>query len=232
MELLSIRIFDILASLSALLLLSPLFGIIMLLIKIEDRGPVFFSQKRIGFMGRPFRILKFRSMVVDAEKTGNGHYIEGSRDARITRIGGFLRRTSLDELTQLINIAGGRMSLVGPRPGLDMHVRQYTGRQKGRLTVKPGLTGWAQINGRNSLSWPERIEHDLWYIQHQSLLLNLSIILKTIPALIKPEGLYASREKFDFPSPSPPSPSPAAGRIEREHKTPVRMKSSEHSLAG
>jgi len=192
------RFFDIAASAAALVVLSPIMLAVAASIKLEDGGPVFYLQERIGYMGRRFRLIKFRSMVVNAEKLGAGLYIDGENDSRITRVGRFIRRWSIDELPQLFNVLKGDMSLIGPRPGMPFHLAQYTPRQKMRLFVKPGITGWAQINGRNSLSWPERIELDLWYIEHRSLWLNLKILLRTIPAVVNPRGLYAEREKFLF----------------------------------
>ncbi len=192
------RFFDIAASAAALVVLSPIMLAVAASIKLEDGGPVFYLQERIGYMGRRFRLIKFRSMVVNAEKLGAGLYIDGENDSRITRVGRFIRRWSIDELPQLFNVLKGDMSLIGPRPGMPFHLAQYTPRQKMRLLVKPGITGWAQINGRNSLSWPERIELDLWYIEHRSLWLNLKILLRTIPAVVNPRGLYAEREKFLF----------------------------------
>ncbi len=182
----------------SVLLLFPLFAAIMIAIKLDDGGPVFFVQERVGLDGKKFRILKFRSMVTGASDMADGHYINGQNDGRITLVGRLLRKSSLDELPQLINILKGEMSLVGPRPGMPFHMAEYTPRQMKRLQVKPGLTGWAQVNGRNSLSWPERIELDLWYIEHRSMLLNAKVILRTIPAILRPEGLYASKEKFCF----------------------------------
>lgn len=192
------RFLDIALSSVALVLLSPLLLIVAVMIKLEDGGPVFYLQERAGYKGKPFRLIKFRSMIVNAERTGAGLYIEGENDKRITRTGRFIRRWSIDELPQLINVLRGDMSLVGPRPGMPFHLEQYTPSQKRRLLVKPGITGWAQINGRNSLSWPERIELDLWYLDHRSLSLNLKILLRTIPEVLRPRGLYAEREKFLF----------------------------------
>ena len=151
--------------------------VVALLIKLEDRGPVFYIQERIGHMGKLFRLIKFRSMVVGADRLGAGLYIDGENDRRITKVGRFIRKWSIDELPQLVNVLKGDMSIVGPRPGMPFHLKEYTHRQKRRLLVKPGITGWAQINGRNSLSWPERIELDLWYVEHRSLMLNLKIML-------------------------------------------------------
>jgi len=193
-----LRIFDIILSFAAILILLPLMGIIALLIKFEDGGPVLYIQERVGYLGKRFRLIKFRSMVKNAEKIGSGLYIDGENDPRITAIGKFLRRWSLDELPQLLNVIKGDMSLVGPRPGMPFQLKEYTERQKKRLLVKPGVTGWAQINGRNSLSWPERIELDLWYIKYRSIPLYFKILLKTIPAVINPRGLYGEREKYLF----------------------------------
>ncbi len=192
----SIRFFDILSSGIAIAILLPFLAAVAAAIRIEDGGPVFFRQERAGLGNGRFRIFKFRSMAAGAENIGTGLFIDGENDSRITRVGRFLRRTSIDELPQLLNIFRGEMSVVGPRPGMPSHVLDYSERQMRRLDVRPGLTGWAQINGRNSLSWPERIEMDLWYIEHRSLWMNILIILKTIPALIRSGGLYAGREKF------------------------------------
>jgi undecaprenyl phosphate N,N'-diacetylbacillosamine 1-phosphate transferase len=193
-----IRLLDIVLSTIFIIILLPLFSFITAAIKFNDGGPVFFIQERPGLEGNPFRMYKFRSMIVGAENMGAGPYIEGENDSRITKPGRLLRKASLDELPQLFNIIKGEMSLVGPRPGMFYHLKHYTDRQRLRLTVKPGLTGWAQINGRNSLSWPQRIEHDIWFIQNQSLYLYIKIILITFPSLFKKEGIYAERDKFLF----------------------------------
>jgi len=177
----------------ALLVLWPLLLAIALWIKLDSRGPVFFRQTRAGRQGQPFSIFKFRTMVVDAEKSG---YFTAAGDARVTRAGRFLRATSLDELPQLFNILKGEMSIVGPRPTLPYQVEQYTPYQRRRLEMPPGVTGWAQINGRNALSWPERIELDVWYVEHWSLWLDLKILLKTPLVWLKGEGVYAEKEKF------------------------------------
>jgi undecaprenyl phosphate N,N'-diacetylbacillosamine 1-phosphate transferase len=166
------------------------------LIKLDSKGPVFFVQERVGKDGKLFWACKFRTMIEGAVDQGAGFYIEGQDDPRITRIGRLLRSWSLDELPQLINILKGDMSVVGPRPTLPYQVEQYDQFQRRRLEVKPGLTGWAQVHGRNILSWPERIEHDVWYVDNWSLRLDMEIILKTLPALLKREGLYADKDKF------------------------------------
>ncbi|MBN2070592.1 MAG: sugar transferase [Candidatus Krumholzibacteriota bacterium] len=194
----TIRLFDMIVSACALIVLTPLLLLIIAAINIEDSGPIFFIQTRVGIGGRPFNIFKFRTMIDGAEKTGAGLFIDGEDDFRITKTGRFLRKTSLDELPQLINIFIGDMSLVGPRPGMPMHVEEYSRRQMKRLSVLPGLTGWAQINGRNSLTWPQRIELDLSYIENRSFFLNIVIIARTIPSLIRSGGLYGARENFDF----------------------------------
>jgi undecaprenyl phosphate N,N'-diacetylbacillosamine 1-phosphate transferase len=183
------RLLDLAASIPALVLLLPLFLLIFVAIKVEDRGPVFFRQKRVGKDSEQFYILKFRTMVEDAEKKGAGIFVE-KEDPRITGVGRFLRHTSLDELPQLINILKGEMSLIGPRPTLAYQVDNYDERQMQRLSVKPGVTGWAQVNGRSSLSWPERIELDLWYIDNWSLWLDFLILLKTFRVVLQKSNLY------------------------------------------
>ena len=172
-----------------LVLLAPLLAVVSICIKIDTRGPVFYRQTRVGRNGRPFSICKFRSMVVDSEKLGLGAAV-AKGDERVTRIGAPLRMTSLDELPQLINVVRGEMSLVGPRPTVPEQVAEYTGRQIRRLEVAPGLTGWAQVNGRNSLSWADRIELDLWYVDHWSIWLDLRILARTPRALANQEGVY------------------------------------------
>jgi len=183
------RAIDLLGSLTGLLITSPLLLGVALAIKLDDGGPVFFRQQRAGLKGQAFRIFKFRTMVINAEKQGAGVFVE-EEDPRITRVGKFLRHTSLDELPQLINILRGEMSLVGPRPTLPYQVENYDQRQMRRLDVKPGITGWAQVNGRSALTWPERIELDLWYIENWSLWLDLKIILKTFLVVLKKGNLY------------------------------------------
>ena len=187
------RLVDLLGSLPGLLLISPLLIGVALAIKLDDRGPVFFRQQRAGLKGQTFKIFKFRTMVQNAEKLGAGVFVE-EEDPRITRVGKFLRHSSLDELPQLINIVRGEMSLVGPRPTLPYQVEKYDQRQIRRLDVKPGITGWAQVNGRSALTWPERIELDLWYIDNWSLWLDLKIILKTFLVVLKKGNLYKTAE--------------------------------------
>jgi lipopolysaccharide/colanic/teichoic acid biosynthesis glycosyltransferase len=191
-------ILDRIAAAAALILLLPFFLLIAAAIKIAMPGPVFFRQRRVGRQGREFDLNKFRTMVVGAEQMGLGLLIEKD-DARIPPLGSFLRRWSLDELPQLWNVLKADMSLVGPRPTVPVQVAQYTKRQRRRLEVRPGLTGWAQVNGRNELSWPERIEMDIWYIDHWSLGLDLKILLRTPGLLLKGENVYASDlSKFEI----------------------------------
>lgn len=175
------RFLDVTASFLGLVLLSPLLLTVSILIKIDSRGPVIFRQKRIGRNGKVFGIYKFRSMCVGAEKTGSGVY-SGKGDARVTRIGKILRATSIDELPQLLNILKGEMSFVGPRPPLTYHpwkYEEYTDFQKRMFEVRPGITGWAQVNGRKDVEWHKRIELNVWYVDHMSLLLDIKIMFKT-----------------------------------------------------
>jgi len=175
------RFLDVTASFLGLVLLSPLLLAVSILIKIDSRGPVIFRQTRIGRNGKVFEIYKFRSMCVGAEKTGSGVY-SGKGDARVTRIGKILRATSIDELPQLLNILKGEMSFVGPRPPLTYHpwkYEEYTDFQKRMFEVRPGITGWAQVNGRKDVEWHKRIELNVWYVDHMSLLLDIKIMFMT-----------------------------------------------------
>jgi lipopolysaccharide/colanic/teichoic acid biosynthesis glycosyltransferase len=168
---------------------APVIALLALAIRLESRGHPLYSQLRVGQDGRSFSIYKLRTMVRGAEFTGAGLAIQEGDD-RITRVGTFLRRYSLDELPNLWNVLRGEMSIVGPRPTLQVQVAQYTERQRGRLAVKPGITGWAQVNGRASLPWPERIELDLWYVEHCSLALDLQILARTVRMVLTGHGLY------------------------------------------
>ncbi len=168
---------------------APIVALMALLIRLESPGHPIYTQTRVGRDGRQFQIYKLRTMVRGAEFTGAGLAIQEGDD-RITRMGRLLRRTSLDELPNLWNVVRGEMSIVGPRPTVQVQVDQYTERQRGRLAVKPGLTGWAQINGRASLPWSQRIELDLWYVEHQSLALDLRILSRTWRLVVKGDGLY------------------------------------------
>ncbi len=170
-------------------LTSPVLLIAMLAIRIESPGSPIYRQRRVGKDGEPFEMFKLRTMVADAEFMGDGLAVNRG-DPRITRVGAFLRRFSIDELPNLINIVRGEMVFVGPRPTIQAQVDQYTEHQLRRLEVKPGLTGWAQINGRASLPWAERIELDVWYVDNKSPLLDLKIVLRTIRMLASGHGIY------------------------------------------
>jgi lipopolysaccharide/colanic/teichoic acid biosynthesis glycosyltransferase len=184
------RILDILIASALLVLAAPLLGLAALAIKLESRGPVVYRQRRVGRGGQPFELWKLRTMVPGAETMGAGIYVlEG--DPRITRSGRLLRRFSLDELPNLINVLRGELAIVGPRPTVQEQVDRYTERQRRRLDVKPGITGWAQINGRTSLPWPERIELDVWYVEHRSLRLDIRILARTARMLATGHGLYS-----------------------------------------
>jgi lipopolysaccharide/colanic/teichoic acid biosynthesis glycosyltransferase len=161
-------------------------------IMIESGRPVLFVQSRVGRNGALFSVYKFRTMIQGAVHKGLGTTVAAD-DERITRIGAFLRTWSLDELPQLLNILRGEMSLVGPRPTLDYQVAQYTPFQRRRLEMKPGITGWAQVNGRNALPWARRIELDVWYVDHFSSLLDARILLRTIGVFVRREGLYGPK---------------------------------------
>jgi lipopolysaccharide/colanic/teichoic acid biosynthesis glycosyltransferase len=188
------RPLDLALALVLLVVTAPLLGLAALAIKLESRGPVFYRQRRVGKGGRPFELVKLRTMVPGAETMGAGIYVlEG--DARITRVGRLLRRFSLDELPNLINVIRGELAIVGPRPTVQEQVDRYTERQRRRLEVKPGITGWAQINGRTSLPWPERIELDVWYVEHRSLRLDLRILARTARMLATGHGLYSEELK-------------------------------------
>jgi undecaprenyl phosphate N,N'-diacetylbacillosamine 1-phosphate transferase len=173
----------------------PLFILIALCIKLTSKGSIFFIQKRVGKDGKDFNIFKFRTMVQNAEKIGSGIYTE-ENDPRITKIGRILRKTSLDELPQLINILKGDMSIIGPRPTLRYQVEKYTPYQMQRLRMRPGVTGLAQVNGRNSLPWSKRIEYDIKYVNNYSLWLDFIIILRTIKVVLTAEGVYGKRDEM------------------------------------
>ncbi len=176
------RTLDFIIAGVALIVLSPFLLITAILIKIDSKGPVIFKQERLGKNGIPFKIWKFRSMCVGAEKKGTGVY-SYKGDSRITKVGRIIRATSIDELPQLVNILKGDMALIGPRPALTYHpwpYEQYTEHQKHMFDVLPGVTGWAQVNGRKEVPWPERIELNVWYAKHMSLWLDLKIFFMTI----------------------------------------------------
>jgi lipopolysaccharide/colanic/teichoic acid biosynthesis glycosyltransferase len=184
------RALDVVLAAALLVVTAPLLALAALAIRLESRGPVFYRQLRVGRDGQPFELWKLRTMVPGAESMGAGIYVvEG--DSRITRTGRLLRRFSLDELPNLVNVLRGDMSIVGPRPTVQEQVDRYTDRQRRRLEVRPGITGWAQINGRTSLPWPERIELDVWYVEHRSLRLDLRILARTARMLATGHGLYS-----------------------------------------
>jgi lipopolysaccharide/colanic/teichoic acid biosynthesis glycosyltransferase len=183
------RALDLLIAGAGAILSAPLVALLALAIRIESPGHPIYRQTRVGKDGKLFEIYKLRTMVRGAEFTGAGLAIQEGDD-RITRLGNFVRRYSLDELPNLWNVLRGEMSIVGPRPTLEVQVLQYTEHQRRRLEVKPGITGWAQINGRASLPWSERIELDIWYVEHRSLRLDLKILSRTWRLVTGGQGLY------------------------------------------
>ncbi len=183
------RTIDLVIAGSASVITAPVVALLALAIRLESPGHPIYTQTRAGRDGEPFSIYKLRTMVAGAEFTGAGLAIQEGDD-RITRVGAFLRRYSLDELPNLWNVLRGEMSIVGPRPTLPVQVQQYDERQRGRLAVKPGITGWAQVNGRASLPWPQRIELDLWYVEHRTVALDLRIIARTVRLVLSGHGLY------------------------------------------
>lgn len=198
LQLLIKRILDFIGSLLGLIVLSPLFIIIAILIKLTSEGPVFFKQERLGINGTVFKIVKFRTMVVNAENIGDGIRVKNENDARITGIGKVLRTTSLDELPQLWNVLKGEMSLVGPRPPLTYHpykFEQYSEWQRKRFLMKPGMTGLSQVTVRNSVPWDERIEFDIKYVENFSLLLDIKILIKTLIKIFKKESIYLANSR-------------------------------------
>jgi lipopolysaccharide/colanic/teichoic acid biosynthesis glycosyltransferase len=183
------RALDLTLGVLGTVLTAPIVAVACALIRLETPGHPIYRQRRVGKDGKPFEIYKLRTMVRGAEFTGAGLAVQEGDD-RITRVGRFLRRTSLDELPNLWNVVRGEMAIVGPRPTVQVQVDQYTERQRGRLKVKPGITGWAQVNGRASLPWDERIELDLWYVEHRTLWLDLRILARTVKLVVSGDGLY------------------------------------------
>jgi len=183
------RAFDLVVAATALAVASPVLALAIVAIRLETRGHPIYRQRRIGKDGEPFDVLKLRTMVAGAESMGSGLAVNEG-DPRITRVGAILRRFSIDELPNLVNVLRGDMAIIGPRPTVPVQVAQYTPRQRGRLAVRPGITGWAQVNGRTALPWHERIELDLWYIEHRSWRLDLQILLRTASIVLGGEGLY------------------------------------------
>lgn len=190
------RFFDIAASLAAIVVLSPLMLVTAVAVKLDSKGPVIFKQERLGLKGKVFNIYKFRSMCCGAEHMGTGQY-SFAGDMRVTKVGKFIRATSIDELPQLVNVLKGEMSFIGPRPPLTYHpwdISEYTPEQMKMFDVRPGITGWAQINGRKDVEWHKRIELNCWYVDNQSLLLDIKILLVTVLKVLKNEDNANVRE--------------------------------------
>jgi lipopolysaccharide/colanic/teichoic acid biosynthesis glycosyltransferase len=183
------RALDLLVAAVALAIAGPLLLAAIAAIRLESRGHPIYRQRRVGRDERPFDLYKLRTMIHGAEHVGAGMALNEG-DPRITRVGALLRRFSLDELPNLVNVLRGEMSIVGPRPTIPVQVAQYDERQRGRLAVKPGITGWAQVHGRASLPWSRRIELDLWYVEHRSLALDLRILARTARLVLGGRGLY------------------------------------------
>lgn len=191
------RLFDVCCSIIILYIIAPFIVGISIIIKLTSKGPVFFKQERLGKNGKVFEIMKFRTMIDNAVNTGPGlSTYEG--DPRVTKVGGFLRKTSLDELPQLFNVLKGDMSLIGPRPPVPYHPRnfeEYSERQALRFEVTPGITGYAQVKGRNSLTWDERFEFDIKYVKRQSLLMDLVILILTIIKVFSKEDIHGPERR-------------------------------------
>ena len=183
------RAFDVAVAATALAFASPVLLLAVVAIRLESDGPAIYRQRRVGRDGREFDLFKLRTMVTGAEHIGAGLAVN-ENDSRITRVGALLRRASLDELPNLVNVLRGEMSIIGPRPTVAVQVARYTPRQLRRLEVKPGITGWAQVNGRTSLPWPQRIELDLHYIEHRSWGLDLEILRRTARLVVSGRGIY------------------------------------------
>jgi lipopolysaccharide/colanic/teichoic acid biosynthesis glycosyltransferase len=182
------RALDLLIAALGLILTSPLLLLAAIAIRLESRGRAIYRQRRIGKGGEPFELLKLRTMVPGSDPVGVGTVVLPD-DPRITRVGRLLRRLSLDELPNLVNVLRGEMAIVGPRPTIEAPVRDYTPRQRRRLEVKPGITGWAQVQGRLGITWEERIEHDIWYVDNRSLRLDLRILGRTLWLVLTGRGL-------------------------------------------
>lgn len=183
------RLFDLVVAAAALVISSPLLLLAIVAVPLESRGSPIFRQRRVGLDGRQFEVIKLRTMVSGAENLGAGLAV-AENDERITRLGALLRRSSVDELPNLINVLRGEMAIIGPRPTVASQVEQYTPRQRGRLAVRPGITGWAQVNGRAGLPWDERIELDLWYIENRSWKLDRQILRRSFSTVFGGDDLY------------------------------------------
>ncbi len=183
------RVVDLGLAAAILVVSSPLLLVAAIAIRLESRGPAIYRQRRVGKDGREFELYKLRTMVQGADPVGVGTVVT-ENDPRVTRVGALLRRASFDEVPNLVNVLRGEMAIVGPRPTLEAQVDMYTPRQRRRLEVKPGMTGWAQVNGRVALPWEERIEFDVWYVEHRSPTLDLRILARTLRLLVTGRGLY------------------------------------------
>ena len=183
------RVFDVVVATCGLIAAAPFLLAAVIAIRLESAGSPIYRQRRVGLHGREFDVVKLRTMVSGAERLGAGLAISEG-DTRITRVGKVLRRTSLDEVPNLVNVLRGEMAIIGPRPTVPVQVQQYDERQRGRLAVRPGITGWAQVNGRAELPWSERIELDLWYIEHRSWALDLKILWRSVRIVFGGDGLY------------------------------------------
>ncbi|MGL6167814.1 MAG: sugar transferase [Fusobacteriaceae bacterium] len=185
------KVIDMLGSIILLVLLSPIFIILTFLIKIDDKGKVFFLQERLGKNGKVFKMYKFRTMKENAPdiRMADGSTFNSDDDPRVTKTGKFLRKSSLDELPQIINVLKGEMSFIGPRPDLPDHLKEYVGNEFDKLLVKPGMTGYAQVHGRNDLPWKERFKYDIYYAKNYSLMLDIKIIVDTIKIILTGKGV-------------------------------------------
>ena len=182
------RLLDLVLSFIGLLVLSPILLLVILLLAIANNGKPFFFQMRPGLNGHLFKIMKFKTM--NDKKDTNGNLLND--DQRLTKVGSFVRKTSLDEIPQLLNVLKGDMSLIGPRPLLPEYLPLYNDEQKKRHNVRPGITGWAQVNGRNAINWQQKFKYDVWYVQHLSFKLDVKILIQTFQKVLKSEGIYAS----------------------------------------
>lgn len=190
------RFFDIVLSTIGLLLVAIIFIPTAIAIYLEDRGPIFYNASRLGKNGKVFKMYKFRSMKVNAPdlRKADGSTYNGEDDPRLTKVGKFIRKTSIDEMPQLINVIKGDMSLIGPRPDLPEHIKEYVGNESRKLEVLPGITGYSQAYYRNSIEWKERIKHDIYYVDNVSLIMDIKILFKTVITVLKKEGVYVNAE--------------------------------------